>query len=200
MAVLLQRIAWACDSEALDTVTPTMQSAIYQERQSFAAWVWVLIAALWVSVIVSTWAVWREWSAAPPAERHLGDLTGVLIGFAVMAIVHGLLGGIRITVMQDQLTVELRYWPIPVRIPVATIQACRPVTYSPLRKFGGWGVRGSWSGIRAYTARGRRGVLLYLDGGRRALLGSDDPETLAAVVGRLGIKVLPPSEDVEAPV
>jgi xanthosine utilization system XapX-like protein len=178
----------------------TMQPVVHQERQSLAAWVWALIAALWVSVIVSAWAVWHGWSAAPPAERNLGDLIGVLIGPAVMAIIHALLGGIRITVRQDQLTVELRYWPIPVRIPVPTIRACRPVTYSPLRKFGGWGVRGSWSGIRAYTARGNRGLLLYLDGERRALLGSDDPEALAAVLGRLGIKVLAPTEDVEAPV
>lgn len=61
-------------------------------------------------------------------------------------------------------------------------------TYSPLREYGGWGIKGGFgSGRRAYTMSGNTGVELTLLDGDSVMLGSQKPEALAqAIVAQSG--------------
>ncbi len=67
------------------------------------------------------------------------------------------------------------------RIPLAEITGAEAVTYSPLADYGGWGIRWGRNGA-AVNARGSRGVLLTLRGGKRLLIGSQRPDALAAAL------------------
>lgn len=54
---------------------------------------------------------------------------------------------------------------IRIEIPLASIEAADPVTYRPIRDFGGWGIRnGKFRGDRTavYSVSGSSGVLLTL--------------------------------------
>ncbi len=172
---------------------------LHEERQSSPAWVWILIGVLWVAVISTTWGIWRQWSEMEPSRRSLALWLGPGIGLTVMVVVHTVLGGTRIAVTDEEITFHLGHWPLPVRIPLVEILACRPVTYRPILEFGGWGIRRGKGGTWAYTAQGNRGLLLYLEGDRRALLGSDDPEALSAAVSQVGVIALEPGTDIAAP-
>ena len=56
-------------------------------------------------------------------------------------------------------------------------------TYNPIREFGGWGIRWSWSLKRkAYNVSGNRGVQLELSNGKQVLVGSQRPEELAQAI------------------
>ena len=55
-------------------------------------------------------------------------------------------------------------------------------SFSPLRDFGGWGIRGNRQ-MKAYFFSGRRGVKVRTRRGKQYLVGSDRPERLAAVIG-----------------
>ncbi|GAB4368753.1 MAG: hypothetical protein Kow0062_02140 [Acidobacteriota bacterium] len=55
--------------------------------------------------------------------------------------------------------------------------------YRPLREYGGWGIRIASGGRRAYTVSGTRGCELVLRDGRRIMIGSRQPERLAAAIG-----------------
>ena len=77
-----------------------------------------------------------------------------------------------------------RYVPFHVRwrtVPCSAIVRAEAVTYSPLREFGGWGIRwGRWG--RAYSASGTRGVRIECREGDRFLLGSGRAQELAQCI------------------
>jgi hypothetical protein len=70
------------------------------------------------------------------------------------------------------------------RIPFEEAIRLEAVSYSPLREYGGWGLRRGRSGP-AYSAWGDRGVLLTFADGRTVLLGSQRAEQLAAALRAL---------------
>lgn len=63
-----------------------------------------------------------------------------------------------------------------------TIRQCRVRTYRPLLEYGGWGVK--WGGKKgwSYTMSGNCGVQLELHDGKKLLIGSRNPEELAAAI------------------
>lgn len=54
-------------------------------------------------------------------------------------------------------------------------------SYRPLREYGGWGLRG-FGRNRALNVSGNRGLQLVFEDGRRVLIGSQQPEKLAAAM------------------
>ncbi|NLG84744.1 MAG: hypothetical protein GX493_09110, partial [Firmicutes bacterium] len=62
------------------------------------------------------------------------------------------------------------------------IVSAEVVEFSPLRDFGGWGIRLNAEGTWGFFYRGNKGVLITRPNGRKVLLGSDDPARLLAVV------------------
>ena len=54
-------------------------------------------------------------------------------------------------------------------------------SYSPLKDYGGWGIRYGRNG-KAYNVSGNKGLLLTLSDGKNVLIGSKNHETLSSVV------------------
>ena len=74
----------------------------------------------------------------------------------------------------------IRFYPLHcafLRIELEKITKYEVLTYSPLREYGGWGMRYSMKG-KAYNVYGNRGVQLQLSNGTRLLIGSQKPEQL----------------------
>ena len=66
-----------------------------------------------------------------------------------------------------------------------SIQKAEASTYSPLKDYGGWGIRYGRKG-KAYNVSGNKGVLLTLRDGKNVLIGSKNHEVLcSAINGRL---------------
>lgn len=59
--------------------------------------------------------------------------------------------------------------------PFEKIEKAELVKYSPLKDYGGWGIRYGKSG-KAYNARGNEGIMLYLEGGKKLLIGTQKGE------------------------
>ena len=101
----------------------------------------------------------------------------------VLALVASVLffGELRTEVRDDGLHAHL--FPLTRRhhFPFAEIASCEARTYRPIREYGGWGVRWGRSG-KAYNVYGNRGIQLQLADGQRLLIGSQEPETLAAII------------------
>jgi len=78
--------------------------------------------------------------------------------------------------------IEIRYRPITRRtilIPEVTHVEAR--TYSPMREYAGWGVRG-WGGRIAYSVSGNRGVELTLIDDQILMIGSRRADELAGAI------------------
>ena len=116
-----------------------------------------------------------------------GDSAAVFIGLplclAGAAFMLVCWGGIRVIVNEDAVEVRLGYVGARLlRLGLGEIASVSVVDFSPLRDFGGWGIRYGRKKTWGYFLRGRRGVLLVSAAGKRYLLGSDDPERLAAAI------------------
>jgi hypothetical protein len=113
--------------------------------------------------------------------------------FTVIFIVIGVLmilpyGGLRTVVTAKELSVRLGMTGIRVfRIGMDQISAAETHEFSPLKDFGGYGIRVN-SEMQAFYFKGNKGVKLTRNDGKKFLVGSDNAETLATVINAVAFK------------
>ena len=142
---------------------------IYWETQN-PAYLGILVFGVSALLLVGAWQVWRVLPWAVPE---------MVIAAAGLALCYG---GMRVSVTSER--VEARLGMIGLRllrVPLAELAVSEVRAFSPLRDFGGWGIRYGRGG-HGYFWRGNRGVQLRTTQGKQYLVGSDSPERLAAVI------------------
>ena len=165
----------------------------YREVTPWPLWVTLLI---WVSglggglaVLAPAYKILSEsgGAGADIDKRVLRFILGGLV--MLMPLFFQLLWGAMIVeVSPDELTATFGRlgWPTK-RIAFDDVAAMEPVTYRPIREFGGWGIRFAGGGKSAWTTRGDKALKVELKDGKTVYVGSDKPERLlsriAAVVG-----------------
>jgi hypothetical protein len=81
--------------------------------------------------------------------------------------------------------VRVRFVPFKTRVvALAEVKSFRVREYRPIREFGGWGIRWRPGWGWAYNTRGNRGLEIDLADGSHLMVGSQDPERLAAALRR----------------
>lgn len=107
---------------------------------------------------------------------------------AVLAISMGLVvslaisGGFRISITRDSLTLRGGLLGFSLlRLPLSEIAEAKVHNFSPLADFGGYGIRRNRK-MRAFFLQGNTGVRLTTANGETYLLGSEQPQRLAAVI------------------
>lgn len=111
------------------------------------------------------WVIWVTWSLAG-------------IGLPVFLFVA------RVIVTVGGHDVTIRWFPLWTRrVPLIEIEQCEAREYRPILQYGGWGIRygGPHRGW-AYTLSGNRGVFLRTASGSNVLIGSENPQRLAAAI------------------
>jgi len=156
---------------------------VFREVQRFRQpW---LVAVLGAGAVFTGWLLVRALMGPTPPESLAMALAlvywavfGILFPFFFLWVLH-----LTVEVREDG--VYYRFFPFHRsfrRIPLEEIAQCFVRTYSPLWEYGGWGIRYSPRGGRAYTVQGNRGVQLVLRNGDRVLLGSQRAEELASAL------------------
>jgi hypothetical protein len=144
-------------------------SFVYWDYQN-PLYVTLLTTALPLALFVS--AVF-SWFSEPWASLVL-----VFVG-ALLIVPHG---GQRTLVTRQGLTVRWGLGGIRVlRLNSGDIIAAELHEFSPLRDFGGYGIRFNRE-MKAYYLRGTRGVKISTTRGKKYLIGSDHPERLLSIV------------------
>lgn len=91
-------------------------------------------------------------------------------------------GGQRTLVTRRDIAIR---WGLPgfkvLQLKVAEIAGAEAHRFSPLKDFGGYGIRFNRE-MKAYYLRGDRGVKITMNDGKKYLVGSDTPESLLAVI------------------
>jgi hypothetical protein len=148
----------------------------FEETQYLPGWLNALLGAICALPVGGLIAV----AVATQRLTALPIVLSLLFGGIALLLMR-----MRTTVYGDRIVVQFG-WTSLVRftIPLSEVQSCRPLTYRPLREFGGWGIRRDWGGRRAYTMRGdRAGEVVTAK--RTILIGSAVPEQLCAAVNSL---------------
>jgi len=148
----------------------------YREVQSVPTkWRRLGLAGAAIGLAGFAWAL----SMDPPGTA--ADATAATLGLTVLVLVGWMAVTAKLVVEVTDSAVEVRWWILLRRTVLRDqIASARAVTYHPMREFGGWGIRFGHNGSRAYSMSGDRGVELTLTDGKRIVLGSLDPDPLAA--------------------
>lgn len=89
----------------------------------------------------------------------------------------------RLQVRVDGREVRVSFGPIARTVPLEAIVSVEATTYSPLREFGGWGIRlGRRGWMWNVMGDGGKAVALTLREGRALLCSSREPEALVAAI------------------
>lgn len=116
---------------------------------------------------------WQSWGKSP----WISILT--LAGAAAAFLFYG---GIRVLVTREQITVTLGLLGLKLlSLPLGEVAEARVHKFSPLKDFGGYGIRFNRE-MKAYFLRGNTGVKLTTRVGKKYLIGSDTPEKLEAAI------------------
>lgn len=156
-----------------------MEEIAFREEQKIAKiwWTTLIVAAvtalMWYSFIQQI-ILGRPFGTNPGPDWLLWLLWLLFgIGFPIFWAMIRLV----VEVKDDHLLI--RYYPLTTRkIPFSDITQVEARTYSPLREYGGWGIRG-WGNKRAYNVSGNKGVELELQDGQKIMIGSQRSEELA---------------------
>jgi len=156
---------------------------LFREVQRFRQpWLW-LVAAMGLSTYaIAQQLLLDEAIEGGAATDAVMVAIGLLVGAGLPLFL--LLANLATEVRRDGIYV--RFSPLGFsyqRIPLDQIAEYYVRTYSPLREYGGWGIKGGAAG-QAFNVSGNMGLQLELVDGNATLIGSRRAEDLARAVER----------------
>ncbi len=171
----------------------------FQGEQRFRqGWMWgLLLISTLPALLLIIYAMYSQLVLGKPfGNNPMPDEVliwfGPLIILAILACIW-LFRAMKLQVAVNQQFLHVRFYPfVNRRIPLAEIEHCEVRTYRPIREFGGWGIRYSFKGGKAYSVGGNEGVQLVLKGNKRLLIGSQCAADLARAINEA-------KEDLERP-
>ena len=138
---------------------------LFEENQKFTKW--------WLWVILLSFPIM---SFGPFDENEI-NINYVLIGFMLPLIFY--LFELRIKVSNKGL--HYQFFPFHFKshtIDIEDIERIKAMEYSPLKEYGGWGIKYGFKG-KAYNVSGNKGVKIFLKNGLNIMFGSQKHNELA---------------------
>jgi len=160
-----------------------MNRALFKEEQQFRQW-WnllIVIASSVSGIVFSIYALYQQLVVG----KQVGDepapnaVLAILIVFLLFFLWFYL--RLKLEVWIDKLGIHYRFFPLIFKeriISFAEIKKYEIRKYSPLGDYGGWGVKKSIRWGRAYNVSGNTGLQLYLNNGKKVLLGTQKPQAM----------------------
>jgi len=155
----------------------------FREVQHFRQiWLWALIVAISLVVIyamVQQLILGNPFGSNPASDLGL-VIMGIIFGFGFPVFFYLL--NLATEVREDGLYYRFTPFHFSYRkIELTSLIKYQARTCSPIKEYGGWGIRFGQGGV-AYNVSGNRGVQLVLAGGRQILIGSRRPEELVEAI------------------
>ena len=162
-----------CFSFMMKVERPANILPIYSEKQFFPRW---LLLVIFLAPLI-TYIL----SFAGISTKTVGFIPYFLIGPVLAGLLIGL-ANLKTELRPDG--IYFRFTPLHLnwhRISKDEIEKIYIRKYSPIREFGGWGIRGLGD-KRAYNTSGNMGLQLELKNGKRILFGTHKPEEWAKAI------------------
>jgi hypothetical protein len=140
-------------------------SAQFEEKQKFNQW--------WLWVILLSFPI----ISVGPFDDNEINLYYVLIGIVIPLLFYLL--ELRIKINKDGF--HFQFFPFHLKfhlIKMDEIESFKAMQYSPLKEYGGWGIKYGFKG-KAYNVSGNKGVKVFLKNGANIMFGSQKHKELA---------------------
>lgn len=158
---------------------------LFQEKQHFRQW-WI-----WLILIVfpafSIYSSWQQYLQAGSIGKVLLVNGGELL---VLGAIITFILSIRLETIIREDGIDVRLFPLQIKMKHFQWQELNKVyvrQYSPLREYGGWGLRwGIFGSGTAYNISGNMGIQLVLQNGKKILIGTQKAEECQRILEQLG--------------
>ncbi|HON08875.1 MAG TPA: hypothetical protein PLW02_12330 [Verrucomicrobiota bacterium] len=161
---------------------------IFKEEQRFShpcLVIPLLILTIFLTFIIA-YGMYRQLiQGIPFGNRPMSNESLKIVGPLIIGLIWGIFYlfiymRLRVLLFENSLVIHFR--PLSKKvIDYQQIKSCAVTQYRPIKDFGGWGIRFR-SGETAYTISGNKAVRLSLKDGKNILIGSNQPEELAAII------------------
>lgn len=131
---------------------------LFEENQKFNQW-WIWSILIIIPIL----------SLIPFDDEGIKSYN-VIIGFTIPILFY--LFELRIKISNQ--SIHYQFFPIHFKsheIKLKDIKRFEAIRYSPLKEYGGWGIRYGFKG-KAYNVKGNKGVKIYLMNNKNILFGS----------------------------
>ena len=138
---------------------------LFEENQKFTQW--------WLWVILLSFPI----ISFGPFDENTININYVLIGFFIPFLFY--LFELRLKVSAEGL--HYQFFPFHFKshiIKMADIEKFKAMEYSPLKEYGGWGIKYGFKG-KAYNVSGNKGVKIFLKNETNIMFGSQKYSELA---------------------
>ena len=152
---------------------------MYTETQRFTQWwLWLILIGVWSSMVYSI-------ITAPPQTN-----AAVYVSFGIGILLPLLFWQMRLITRITEEGIYVRFIPFHFKekfFPWETITASYVRTYSPLKEYGGWGIKYGFNGQGlVYNVAGNVGLQLQFKEGEAILIGTQKGEEIKQVLVALG--------------
>lgn len=155
----------------------------FREEQNFHRVWWIMLLVLGIAALM-WWGLIEQIIIGKPWGNNPGPdwmvwLSWLLFGVGLPMFFWWM--KLEVEVWTDH--IQIRFRPFANRrIIYSEIERIQARTYSPIKEYAGWGVKG-WSNKKmAYNVSGNQGVELFLSDGKTVMIGSQKPKALAAAI------------------
>ena len=138
---------------------------LFEENQKFTQW--------WLWVILLSFPI----ISFGPFDENAINIYYIIIGFAIPFLFY--LFELRLKVNAEGL--HFQFFPFHLKshiIKLEDIEKFKALEYSPLKEYGGWGIKYGFKG-KAYNVSGNKGVKIFLNNGTNIMFGSQKHNELA---------------------
>ena len=160
------------------------ENVTYCKVQQFRqAWIWLLIVLL-VGI------AWYGFLQQIVLGKPFGGNPALDLMMWIFWIVFGvglplLFYFVKLIVKVKEDGIHIRFFPLHSRLILfKNLKSYEVRQYRPILDYGGWGIRWRPGKGWAYNVSGNRGVQLELADGKQLLIGSQNPEKLAQMIGK----------------
>jgi hypothetical protein len=167
---------------------------LFQEEQSFRfSWSWWLIVGISIfSFFTLGIGLYEQFVLGRPwGDQPMSDTTLLLFCISMSTILGGLIwlfSSARLKIALDHEALTYSYFPFERSTKTLTKNDLKEIEvrkYRPLMEYGGWGYRRSWRNGKALNIKGKWGLQLVRQDGKKILIGTQKPKELASAVVKL---------------
>ena len=146
-----------------------MKKVEFFESQKFTQWwLWMI---LFISLVLPI-----------AADAQNTPILFFVIAFLILLFVY--LMQLRVSVNRDGIYYQFSPFHLKVHhIKISEIENIQAVTYSPIKDYGGWGIKRVYKG-KVYNIKGNKGVRVELKNGSHILFGSQKHLSFAESLGK----------------
>lgn len=158
---------------------------LFSESQKFKQW-WIWLILIGIDVLILIGIYQQIYKGHPFSDNPISD-NGLLIMFGTLLLFNLLFISLKLETQIKSDGVYVRFFPFHIRYRKHEwnqIEKMYLRDYSPIREYGGWGIRG-FAKNRALNISGKTGLQIEFVNGSKLLIGTQKADEMSVLLDKL---------------